>query len=188
MLRHIAFIAFCFTSIARADFVVYGEAQRQAWFDATGGDVTTIHFNEYPEGTTIGDQYSNLGVTFQGLNFIESGSFDDNWGLTMIGVDMPGNDLYFDQPINWIATDYRGAVRYVLYSGDTQLFEFQRPAPDKFSGVTSDVGFDRVRIFDPTDPFTIIDDLHFGPPIAVPAPASFIAIALPLFLMRRRRR
>lgn len=162
-----------------------------AWFAAVGGEsnVTTISFDELPNATTVSDEYSHLGVSFSGLNFTSGpfpSSYHDSWGLRVIN----GNHLYFSEPINWIAADIVGFLRFELYS-ENELFHvspiFGVPPLAGFGGITSDRPFDHVRIYDPTDPLAIIDDLHFGPPIAVPAPGVLAPLGL-LFCCRRTRR
>ncbi len=175
-------------TVSHAEFVVYGESERDNWFTDAGGaaHITTIGFTGLPNNSSLTDQYAPMGLNFEGTNFItlDVPSFADDWGLRIFD----GNDLFFDEPINWIASDYLGSVRMELYLGDTLLFEFQRPLPEQFSGVISDVAFDRVRVFDPTDNLTVIDDLHFGPPISVPAPGAFAPLAFVQLITRRRRR
>lgn len=182
------------TSIACADVVEFENEERPLWFSAVGGpeSVTTIGFTEYPNGTTISDQYSDLGVTFQGLNFV-SGPFPvnyhDSWGLRIFGTDTPGNDLYFSEPINWIAADILGSMKIELYIGETKFYTSSRlgiAGNNQFGGLVSSQPFDHVRIYDMSDPLTVVDDLHFGPPVAVPAPGP-IALAPFVLLLRQRR-
>lgn len=47
------------------------------------GDFSTINFTGYPDGTSVTNQYSQLGVTFIGASFIAAttGFVNDGWGL-----------------------------------------------------------------------------------------------------------
>lgn len=167
----------------------FEDEERPLWFDAVGdGNYTTIHFDELPNNTTVTDQYEPHGLTFSGLNFITMDESDeDGWALRIFD----GNDLYFDEPINWIAADIRGSIMVELFVGDTKFYTSQSfgagPTPH-FGGLISEQGFDHIRIYDRFDNLAILQDFYFGPAIAVPAPASFIAVVSPLFLMPRRRR
>ena len=184
----IYYTCICIANVAQAQFILYGDDTRDEWFaDAAGTKVvTTLSFTEFPLNTTITDQYSEFGITFEGLNFVTGpfpGTFpNDSWGLRIFN----GNDLYFDEPINAIAADFIGALRLDIYYGDTFLFRFQNPHPHVFTGGISEIPFDHVKVYDPFDFLTVIDDLHFGPPI--PAPASIVSLVLPWLFTRRRRR
>lgn len=161
------------------------------WFGAVGGEanVTTIDFTDFPINTTITNQFAESGVTFEGLNFT-SGPFTnyhDLWGLHVFNW----NDLYFDEPINWIAADILGTMRIQLYQGDQLFFtsNFFGVSPNNgFGGLISDQPFDHVRIFDPADSLLVIDDLHFGPPIVVPVPGALCPLILAVCTVPRKRR
>lgn len=184
----IATLSASFGSSAYAQFTIYGEATRDQFFSDAGGldNITTINFTDLPNATTVTDQYSDLGVTFEGLNFTTGpfNNYHDQWGINIFS----GNHLYFDNPINWIAADFLGGLRIEIYSGETFLHRFQRPMPERFVGGYSEIPFDHVHVYDPTDSLTVIDDLHFGPPIVVPAPGVAAALTLALFTVSRRRR
>ena len=157
------------------------------WFAAIGdGNYATIDFDEFPNNTTITNQYEPYGVTFSGLNFITMSESDsDGWALRMFD----GNDIYFDQPINSFAADIRGLLQIELYSGDTLIHTtqiFGVPLDEVFGGVVSDQPFDHIRVYDPDDNLAITQNIYFGPPI--PAPGAIVPLSFALLLPRRRRR
>lgn len=178
---------YIFTRPAVAQFTLYGDDTRDQWFaDAPGAQgVTTLSFTEFPVNTTITDQYSQLGITFEGFNLITGpfpGTFpNDNWGLRIFS----GNDLYFDEPINAIAADYIGTLRLDIYDGDDFLHRFQQNSLHDFVGGISEIPFDHVKVYDPSDFLAVVDDLHFGP--SVPTPATIVVVLMPLALNARRR-
>jgi len=162
---------------------------RAEWFDTVGADnVTTIDFTDYPNETTLSDHYDHLGVTFDGFNLVSGpfpGSYHDNWGLRIFN----GNDLYFSEPINWIAADILGKVTIEIYYDDVLLHtahSLGHGGSDQFGGVISDQAFNHVRVYNPVGFILGVDDLHFGPPI--PAPASLAPLAMLLCARSRRRR
>jgi hypothetical protein len=158
---------------------------KDEWF-ATVGPVTTIDFTGFPDGTSITDQYSNLGVLFTGggesISCCADSIFpNDGAGLT----SHSGIHLAFLDPQESIALDFTGAVQFELYSEG----ELTYTSPEFgvgtgiFVGLVSTEPFDMAVIFDPLDSLVVIDDLHFG----VPAPSSLAALSLGLLLARRRR-
>jgi len=173
---------------AYGDFQNFNTEDRAEWFDTVGADnVTTIDFTDYPNETTLSDQYDHLGVTFDGFNLVTGPfpvDFHDSWGLRIFN----GNDLYFSEPINWIAADILGIVGFDIYSGDTLLHsaEAGHGGDGQFGGVVSDVAFDHIRIYNPVGFILGVDDLHFGPPI--PAPASLAPLVMLICIRSRRRR
>ena len=180
------------TTHVHGEVVEFENKERPLFFHAVGGpsNVTTIGFTEYPNGTTLTDHYSHLGVTFEGLNFVtsDSNSFHDGWGLRIFAIGQLGNDLYFDQPINWIAADILGSMKIELYDGDILFYTSSRlgiGGLGQFGGLISERPFDHVRIYDEADFLTVLDDLHFGPPIPTP---SVLAPVCLILLHRCRRR
>jgi len=71
--------ALAFVPASLADLTEFGNEERDAWFDAAGGEanVTTIGFTGYSDGTPLNDQYQEIGVTFTDPNaFIAGESID----------------------------------------------------------------------------------------------------------------
>ncbi len=152
-----------------------------AEWEAAVGTFATIDFTDFPEFTIITTQYQALGVTFtDGDDFTRvnpSAFVNDGWGLSG-GLD--GDiDLSFETPQRWIAVDFPGVLRILLFN-DGRLIDFTSifsAGPDHvggFGGIVSTEPFDAVILTDPGDDFVFIDDLHFG----VPAPASIWILAL----------
>ncbi len=174
---------------AMADVVEYNTEDRDQWFTDVNalGEIATIDFIGFANNTSISDQYDTLGVRFDGLNFItlDVPSFNDEWGLRIFN----GNDLFFDEPINWIAADFIGTMSIDLYSGDTFIDSIHvgNSGLGQFGGAISTQAFDRVFIYDLGDKLTVLDDLFFGPPISVPAPGAIALLGLLVFAQYRRR-
>jgi len=170
------------TATATAGVTSYNTQDRDQWFAdvAALGETTSIGFTEFPNNTTIIDQYDELGITFDGFN-LTSGpippQYQDGWGLRIFN----GNDLFFDEPINWIAADFIGTMSIDLYNGDTFIdtVHVGNSGLGQFGGAISTQPFDRVFIYDFFDPLTVLDDLYFGPPI--PAPAALCHPRRPIF-------
>lgn len=172
--------------------VEYTDAQRDEWFDDVGGitNVSTVDFTGYPDFTPVTDQWDYLGINFSGFVVTGGPSFfgypNDGWGAR----GEPFIHLTFERPMQWIAADFPGNLKFQLFNNG-QLFHTTQtlggPGFDWFGGLISDTPFDQVRIYDPLDDLVFLDDLYFGPPIAVPAPFS-IVVLLPILLRQRRRR
>jgi len=192
MIRTKTVAMLCFIALSsaplRADVQEFETEHRQQWFDAVGVEnITTIDFTGYPNNTNITTQYSAFGLTFDGLNFItlDVPSFADDWGLRIFD----GNDLYFEDPINWIAADILGNITIELYANGQKIYsahQLGHSGLGQFGGVISDEPFDRVRLLDMSDNLTVLDDLHFGPPI--PAPSVLAPLVMFMCAGSRRRR
>lgn len=177
---------------AYADVTMYRHADRDQWFADSGGidNITTLDFTGFPIATTISDQYSHFGVTFEGFNQVvgPSGSFPDGWGLSVYF----GNILHFDEPIYSFGTEYLGTYQLELYLGDTHIYTsgwFLEPGLGAdFGGVISTEPFDRVIVYDPFDELSVFDNMYFGPPINVPAPPALTLLVFAPMMCRRRRR
>ena len=161
---------------------------RAEWETAVG-QFTTIDFTGFPKGTTITDQYADLGVFFtDGNDVIRMGEFlfpNDGWGLG--GGFFDDIEVSFDAPQLWIAVQYPGDVRFELFDGGQLIFtssdNFPGGGAGFFAGLVSTQFFDAVIISDPTDSFVSIDDLHFG----VPAPPTLALLAFGAVVTCRRR-
>jgi hypothetical protein len=112
---------------------------------------------------------------------------NDGWGCE----GYPDINVTFDEPINWIAADFPGYTTVELYDNDELTYTssiWGFGGPGRFSGLVSDVAFDRVRFFEDGAHADFLDDLHFGPPIAVPAPSALCPLAFVICVFSRRRR
>jgi len=173
------------TRFCAADVVVFDD--KLAWEAAVGGDFTTITFTEFPPNTIITDQYAEQGfvVTPNAVTFGPTAGFpQDMYGL---GTVLEYFILDFDRELNWIAVDHPGGLNIDLYL-DEVLVGYSGYSGGGgvgfFTGVVSDLSFNRVRISD-LDAFAI-DDLHFGP--MIPAPAAWVVLAAMSAMGARRRR
>lgn len=172
---------------AYADVIQFDD--RTAW-ETAAGQYTTISFVGFPANTIITTQYAQQGVTFtDGIDLVLTGSNifpNDGFGLNGAFATIA---VSFSQPMSSIAVDFPGFVRFRLYDGEELLFEnvtsFGIGGVGNFGGLVSGRPFDSAVIFDATDGFVFIDDLHFGPPI--PAPAVGALFAAPWLVSRRRR-
>jgi len=171
---------------ARAEVVSY--TARSTW-EAIVSGFSTISFLGFPDGTPIADQYAAQGLHFLGFNQIFGptiGYQNDLWGL--FGPN--GVRFTFDNPQNWIAVDYPGAVAFRLYHDGELMYSspfFQPGGLGNFAGLVSDTPFDEVYILKPIPSQTsiFIDDLHWGS--AVPAPAGLTLLLFTAVHLRRRR-
>jgi hypothetical protein len=158
---------------------------KDEWFAAVG-DVTTITFTEFPEGTLLTDQYEDLGVLFtDGFDLINHGGSFVNDGA---GVDGFGDiELAFTTPQAWIAVDYPGSVQFELFTRGKLIYTSSmfsdKGEIGEFAGLLSPELFDAV-IISSADGKSFIDDLHFG----VPAPGGAVLLCLGALCPRRRRR
>ena len=183
----VAAALFMISSPTFASLQEFEDEQRPLWFDAVGeGNYTTLDFTGFPEATTITDEYSPYGVTFSGTNFVSPSIIDpDGWILRIFD----GNNIYFDQPINWFAADIAGSIKVELFLDDQLIHTSQifgaGPTPH-FGGLISDEPFNRVFIYDPSDNLAITHNVFFGPPI--PSPGALGPFGFVLLLRRRRRR
>jgi hypothetical protein len=166
----------------------YTDDDRQLWFDGVDqlGDYDTITFAELPVGTVVTNQYqSDLGVVFSGgvTDFGPSIYPNDSHGFFAV----PLTEIRFDTPQNWFAVDHPDTMMIELYRHDA-LFYTSSPSGihgvGDFNGIISDISFDAVRIFDPTDSLVGVDDMYFG---VIPAPGT-ICFILGLALSRASKR
>ena len=159
---------------------------KDEWIAAVGA-FTTIGFTEFPNGTFVTDQYSDLGILFTDGNdsivccskqtFLEDGA----------GLDGNGDiSVAFDTPQLWIGVDFPGFLDIELYyQGElfhTGIFGFG--GVGNFGGILSSRPFDAAVIAEVGGLEAEIDDLHFG----VPTPGTFALLALGALCMRRPRR
>ena len=182
----------CCSTLTQADVVKY---TNKAEWQSLVGAFTTITFTEIPFPPTafITNQYSYLGVTFtDGNDALDDANSLINDGYGLYG-NLPGNSItmVFAEPITSFAIDHPGFEGFKLYSEDRLLFDtglMGGSGTGKFSGVISPTPFDSIVIQDPFGQSTLIDDLHFGPPIPAPGALALIAASTLIGQTRRRRR
>ena len=169
---------------AQADVIEFTD--KDEWFTAVG-EVTTIEFTGFPNGTLITDQYEDLGVLFTGgADFIwqNEGAFpNDGWGIN----GQSDIELSFQFPQAWIAVEFPGFMRLDLFAEGQLIYSsnlFGGGGAGFFAGLISDQLFDVALLTDPMDETVDIDDLHFG----VPAPGTLALLGLATVLPRRGRR
>jgi len=135
--------------------------------------------------------FDEFGVSFEGppiWGLIDDLAFpNDGVGFGAFGFE-PFVDVRFDEPIRAFAADHPGTHRFTLFLGEELVYEtglIGVGGPGSFSGVISELPFDRVRISD-SDSFGV-DDLRFG--LVVPGPpVAALILALGGSGLRRRRR
>jgi hypothetical protein len=165
---------------ARGDVDVFFD--RAEWVAAVG-PVTTIDFTGFPEGTTITDQYADVGAIFiDGLNFTWFNPTFKNDGVGLYGYDEI--NVAFDTPQRWMAVDFPGFIGIRLFFQDSIIHEsgWGNPGNGWFVGLVSDEPFDSLLLIEPGGEVNI-DDLHYG----VPSPAVLWLLAVAGLVWRRRR-
>lgn len=181
--------AFCIYFLSRAATGAVTEYTNNVQWQNAAGAFTTITFTELPTDTLVTTQYAPLGVTFtDGSDYtMYTESFvNDQHGLN--GA-LDNISLSFSQPMQSIAVDYPGAVKFYLYFQgqlfyeSTHFFVLGPSGTGGFAGLISEQPFDSVVIYDSG---VFIDDLHFGP--AIPAPAALALMGLAAAFARRRGR
>jgi hypothetical protein len=171
-----------------------------AWQSDAAG-FQTIDFTQYPQMTSITDQYTKSnGVTFSGIvppgfppevipppfvlfssNFVEDG----------IGVAAQfGVELTFSMPQHAIGLHLSDKASYKLFAGDVLVGQtfWGTGGLGSFHGLTSSVAFDRVQMKsfgDIGDDTLFFDNLYFS---TVPGPGGLAVMAAGLLLGGRRRR
>jgi hypothetical protein len=169
---------------------IVGFTDRDEWEQAVGA-FTTIDFTGFEPLTLITDQYADLGVLFTDENDVTVHSWDvfvnDGEGLEGSNFD-DQITVEFDLPHLWFAVDHAGSAFIDVYDDDIFLGTFEHFAggAGKFTGIVSDLAFNKIVIHRGGDSPPFIDDLHFG----IPAPGAIAVLALAGLLgtgSRRRR-
>ena len=152
-------------STAVAGVIEFFDEDREEWFVAVV-EVTTIGFADFPNATFITNQYEDLGVLFTGGDdFVLC---CNELSFPQDGAGLYGNaaiHLLFTSPQRWIAADYRGGLQIELFFEGNFVYQsstFALGGSGHFGGLLSTLPFDEAIIFDGTDDFVVIDDLHFG--------------------------
>jgi hypothetical protein len=162
------------------------------WTQAAPG-FTTIDFTGFDLGTTIYDQYADLGVLFTSIGppkiaYAPSALLQDGWG---VDANWHTLELTFLQPMHAVAW-HHGPYFMEVYSGDEMIAMTPSAtlpsSGQKFGGLISTTSFDRVRIRVPSIFGQVwIDNIYFAS--AIPAPAVWMVLAaIPFGASRRRRR
>ncbi|MCI0677331.1 MAG: hypothetical protein L0Y42_16345 [Phycisphaerales bacterium] len=178
------------TAVFAANAEVAEFTNRAEWVSAIGGfeQMQTISFFEYPQGTLLNDQYTNLGVTFpDGNDFIISSSayLLDGVGATSLFGPIT---LEFDEPRISIGVHFPGFLIIKLYSEGSLIYtsnEFGVGGAGFFGGLIATQAFDAAELIDPAGGVSI-DTVHFGLP--VPAPGGLALLSIAGLVMRRSRR
>jgi len=188
----------CFCTSAFGDFMHYGQADREAWFEDLP-DARTITFQEHPleYPTVLLDTKfyeESHGVVFSSLySPVMQVSQSSNWQLDGHGLSVAGTlgslILNFTEPMLAFAGDFNGnLVGYQVYSKGSLIgsgeWSLGPGFVNNFRGFVSDTPFDQVRLTGHRSTL-LVDDFHFA---AIPAPASFAMLLLFGARSGRRRR
>lgn len=140
------------------------------------GAHSIITFQGLAEGTTVTNQFSGLGASFEGDTVdLDSGYVTDGIGI----VDGGSTTITFSSLMNHFGVEFPGAVTIQLFlnGGILSSTAFGGAGAGFFGGVLEAGGFDKVVLFDHFLSPGFYDNIHFGSTVApVPIPA-----ALPLF-------
>ncbi len=159
-----------------------------AGWQQAAGPFTTIGFNDLPHLTVVTDQYADLGVVVTSvfptlITYGPGGFAEDGWGLNPQG----SLEFTFSTPMYAVGGHVPGAPVMQLLMGST-VVGLTPPAlgsGPKFTGLVSDVPFDRVRFIPPgSGGNAFLDNLYFS---TVPAPGC-AGVLLFVAVKRRRRR
>src|SRR6056297_2740769 len=159
---------------APADIAFFRGPDEVAAWEEAAGSWGTMDFTGFEFGQHLTDEYEKeLGVVFTDTtNYVSgpsAGLFPrDKWGL-QIGPFASFAEFTTVEPIQSLAFFHPGFFDVTLWLGDELIvFEENSVFPLSFSGLVSDIPFDRVRISDGADTASI-DDILVG--AAVPSPA-----------------
>lgn len=169
-------------------------ADFEGWKEAAPG-FTTLDFTGFEAGTTLYDQYLDLGVLFTSpgppkITYAPSALLQDGWG---VDGNWPYIELTFLMPMYAVAW-HHNPHKLKLYNGDelvaeTPVMGFGGEG-QKFGGVTSTIAFDRVRIQHygslPGDQVWV-DNIYFAA-ASVPAPGAAMVLAALIMPRGGRRR
>jgi hypothetical protein len=153
---------------------VYGDItyykNNEAQWIADVGEFTSVGFDDLGRvAVVVTEQYADLGIHFTEGDEVAAPAegTEDGWRLR----DNPGLTNYiifeFDEPQFWLGVDHGGGMACELYLDDVLIDEphqFSFSGGFKFAGVVSDVGFNKVRLYDPVDGSVNVDNIHFGAP------------------------
>ena len=161
---------------------------RASWENAVGRNYSTIDFTGFADGTSIDDEFIDMGVTFTTTAYIfqSAGFLNDGWGLHGPG----GTRFAFSLPQNWVGIDHPGVAQIQLFYQGGIVYSsslFFQGGLGNFSGLVSSTPFDEVYIFKPP-PYenqVAIDDLHWG---GVPGPGALGLAAIAGAITSRRKR
>jgi len=180
----IALFVLMMTTVAHGALIEFHD--RAEW-EAAVGEFTTLDFTRFDQGTTITEQYAELGAVFTSSNvvLVNEGFLNDGAGI----VFADAGTVEFDQPITYVAADFNGFLHFELFMDGVFVgasVNFGLGGSGNFGGVVSSESFNTVVFTDPFDRTAVLDDIFFGPPI--PSPATLALIGLAGLLGHRRRR
>jgi hypothetical protein len=145
-------------------------------YNTAVGAHSIITFQGLADGTTVTNQFSALGASFDGDDVGTGSAFVTDG----IGIRDGGSaTITFSSLMNHFGVEFPGAVTIQLFLGTALLSstEFGGEGLGFFGGVLEAGGFDKVVLFDHLFSPGVYDNIHFGSTVApVPIPA-----ALPLF-------
>jgi hypothetical protein len=148
-------------------------------FLALNSDVSVIDFADLPEyPLPLGDQYSDLGITFTGDWFGVEGPIFPLDGRGLRGPFNPGNVFIFDfaAPIQHFGFWMEANITFTLFDGDDEIIPLIGTGIETgFYGVASEIPFDRI-VFTGGSP--TMDDIVFGSVIPTPAAAATLLVLL----------
>jgi hypothetical protein len=188
-------------SSASAGITQYYNAPGWAAWQSDAAGFQTIDFTQYPQMTSITDQYTESnGVTFSGI--VPPGFppevipppfvlFSSNFVVDGIGVAAEfGVELTFSMPQHAIGLDLSDVASYKLFAGEVLVGQtfWGTGGLGSFHGVTSSVAFDRVQIKsfgDIGDDTLFFDNLYFS---TVPGPGALAVFTVGAVFGGRRRR
>ena len=175
---------------ARAGIINFTDS---ATYDAATGVQTTISFDALPAGTTVTDQFADLGVIFTDGN--------DIWNIpsSIFYLSGRGTDdfgdiaLSFSSFHNSIGVNFPGALTIDLYNDAVFLGssnDFGGAGTGFFGGITTDVAFNRAILRDWNDEAVYIENFRFDTVEAssVPEPTTALLAGLALALIGYRHR
>ncbi len=172
--------------------IIYSSTNKEEWSSFVNGQFTTIGFTEVFQ-EIVTEQYADLGVHFtDGDDYgVMQNNFLDGFGIKGHFFNGGTITVEFDSPQMWVAANALGTLRISLYLQDAFLASKSTVIPgvgNKFSGVVSDVMFDKIIFEDvPQGGLPVIDDLHFGGPIPAPGVLAVFFGKVGLRTGRRRR-
>jgi hypothetical protein len=189
-MRLFAFIVLAaFPAFAESAFaVITNYTNKATWQSAVQQTFVTIDFTGFAHLEPLTDQYASLGILFTDgddrirhhNNFPNDGQglFGNPWSVT----------VEFEQPQSAIGIEHWASTRFELYYHGASIGisqQFIHSGNGWFSGITSTMPFDKVRIYHPSGGDTNVDDLFFS---SIPTPGILPAFGILMLTQRRRRR
>lgn len=175
------------TSIADADFTYVTNFTS---FQSLVPSYTTVDLVDLTAGDWLSDQYTGLGVLFDGGLIQETAT-----GYLQDGHGVYGGcfiTMSLDVPAYAVGSHHPGSMGFDLYAGDTLLYESLATGTglNNFRGVVSSVPFDKVvlrgiTLGPPSCDAIFVDNFYFA---SVPSPGAAAVFLLGPAANARRRR